>query len=498
MSIQGAFLSSLTSLNAQQAQIGTISQNVANATTSGYSAEDVPLSAIVYNNQGGGVAAGSVQRATNAALTAANNQAGSAQAYSARMTSVLGGYSAALSQGSAVSSDSADTTTSNVLSSAMTGMNAALTALSASPGDTATQAAALQAAHNLADGFNTLDAAIATGRETADAGIASDVASVNTSLTTLAANEAAIKKATALGQSTAGLEDTRDKLVADIAGKIPVHVLANGSSIVLTTDGGTTLYDGVARQLSFTGSPNIPDSLRATVPPTAGGLSGVTVDGRPIAISQNGSIAANLQLRDVTLTGYADQLNQLAGNVIGAFQSADPSVSSGQAGLFTVNGGPLTASTPTTDLAGSIAVNASADPEQGGAVWRMQFGAQAASAGGASDTSTTLGLLGAMNAAGSYDPASGLPASSSMLNAASQVAGLQQSTYATWSARNDTRVAQSQTAQTALSNATGVNVDEQMQRLLLIQQTYAASAQVIQAASQMLSTMNSVAASAVG
>ena len=37
-----------------------------------------------------------------------------------------------------------------------------------------------------------------------------------------------------------------------------------------------------------------------------------------------------------------------------------------------------------------------------------------------------------------------------------------------------------------------------MQRLLLIQQTYAASSQVIQAAAQLLSTMNSVASTAIG
>ncbi len=74
-------------------------------------------------------------------------------------------------------------------------------------------------------------------------------------------------------------------------------------------------------------------------------------------------------------------------------------------------------------------------------------------------------------------------------DAASQIAGLQQATLSNWTSLNTDRASQAQTATTALSSATGVSVDDQLQRLMTIQQTYAASAQVIQAASTMLNQL---------
>jgi flagellar hook-associated protein 1 FlgK len=74
-------------------------------------------------------------------------------------------------------------------------------------------------------------------------------------------------------------------------------------------------------------------------------------------------------------------------------------------------------------------------------------------------------------------------------DALSQVAGQQQSTSSSWASINTSRTQQSQDAQAAFSDQTGVNIDEQMQRLLIVQQTYQASAQVIKTASNMLSTL---------
>jgi len=225
-------------------------------------------------------------------------------------------------------------------------------------------------------------------------------------------------------------------------------------------------------------------------------LSGVTVDGQPLATSQSGSIAANLQARDVVLPQFAAQSDALAANLIGAFQSADPTVAAGQAGLFTDAGNPLDPAA-TAGLAGRIALNASADPAQGGAAWRMAAGAQAAAPAPASDSSTVVAFLNAMSAPQSYAPASGLSGSFTLGDAAAQIGGLQQSALAAWTAKNDDRTQQAKAAQTALGNATGVNVDQELQRLLIVQQTYSASAQVLQVASNMLAALNNaVAASA--
>jgi flagellar hook-associated protein 1 len=494
MTIQGAFLSALTSLSAQQAETNVISNNIANSSTAGYSAREVSLTEIVYGGTGQGVSNGPVQRASDGALTAAANQASSAASYSQAMTDGLTKYTAALAATTSSSSDDEDSV-ADPLSAAMSGLQTALTSLSANPSDATTQVSAVSAAQSLVGTFHTLSADVSTAREQADANVATGVAQVNSDLNALATNETALKKAAALGESTAAFQDKRDSLVADMSQYVPVQTLDNSDgSVTVMTDGGTTLYDGSVHALSFTSTP--------TITSASGSLPGVTVDGRALATSQNGSIAANLQLRDGTLATFGNQLDQLAANVVGAFQKADPTVStSNPTGLFTGAGGAAVDTTDPSQVAGlaaHIAVNAAVDPDQGGDAALVQTGLHATGTTGATDATVVNDLIAGMSAAGSYTSPSGVTGSPALVTAAAQVASLQQGEATTWSGRNDTRSAQSQDAQTALSNATGVNVDQEMQRLLLVQQTYAASAQVIQAAAQMLSTMNSVAGTAVG
>ncbi len=257
----------------------------------------------------------------------------------------------------------------------------------------------------------------------------------------------------------------------------------NGTNgITIDTDGGTTLWDGQVHQLAFTPTPN----LSATTNLTGDPANQVTVGGQPIAISQSGSIAANLQARDQVLPQVAGQLDQFAGNLISAFQSADPTVGAGQTGLFVDSGTPPASGT--TGLAGTIAINPLVDPAQGGQAWRIQSGVQATTQGNAGDTTVIDDFIGALQQSQSYT-AQGLPGTMSLTSAASQIAGLQQSTLTNWTSVNTSRSQQAQTAQTALSNATGVNVDDQMQKLLIVQQTYQASAQVIQVASSMMNDL---------
>jgi flagellar hook-associated protein 1 FlgK len=77
------------------------------------------------------------------------------------------------------------------------------------------------------------------------------------------------------------------------------------------------------------------------------------------------------------------------------------------------------------------------------------------------------------------------------MDATMQVAGMQTSAMSTWTGLNEARAQQAEDAQIALSSATGVNIDDQMQRLLIVQQTYAASAQVVRAASGMMDALMS-------
>lgn len=485
--IQDALYSSLSSLDVSQQQLNVISNNIANASTPGYVQEDQPTTELISGGVGAGVLAEPIQRLTNAAAAATANQANGAQAYSNEMVNILTNYDQTVGQASSSSS----------LPSMISAFSSQLTTLSASPDDATAQSEAVTAAQNVVGTFHSLDTAIDSARQQADQGVASDVASVNATLNQLAQNQTSLQQAAAGGGSIASFQDTQDQLIASLCKELPVKVFQSGNNgIVVTTDQGTTLYDGQVHQLSFTSTPNIPSSMRVD-PNTAlgqtGGLGTVTVDGQPLAMSQSGSIAADLQLRDVTLPGFSDQLDALAGNLIQAFQTADPTVSTtNPTGLFTAGGASVssTAQTPVAGLAGSIAVNAQVDPTQGGNAALMQSGMHGTSSSStASDNSAILGFVQALQTSQSYPSTTGLPTSMTISDAASQVAGLQQSTLSNWTSLNTDRTTQAQTATTALSSATGVSVDDQMQRMMIIQNTYAASAQVIQAASTMLSQL---------
>ncbi len=485
MSIQGALNTAAASLDVEQQQANVIANNIANASTPGYVTETLPQ--LEQVSGGTGVMAGVLQRLGDAAAAATANQAASQQSYSQAMVNELTSYTQVLGQ----------PTDSTSLPEQISAFNQALTTLSANPDDASLQSGAVTAAQNLVGTFNNLAAAVASGREQADQTIGSDVTTVNQTLEQIASNQAALQTAAANGQSTASYLDTQDQLVSTLSQYLPVTV-AQGSnnSITVTTDQGTTLYDGTVHQLSFTPTPNIPSQLQQTADPAngyIGGLSAVTVDGQPIAMSQNGDIAAQLQLRDVTLPGFGQQLDQLAGNAITAFQQADPTVGSGQTGLFTDDGAAVDPNNPAEipGLAANIAVNASVDPTQGGEAWRIVDGAQATSQGSETgDNSTVLAFIQAMNTNQTYTAATGLPSPTTLTNAVSQVAGQQQAALTTWTANNTSRTTQAQSAQTALSNATGVNVDDELQRLITVQATYAATTQVIAAATKMLDELN--------
>lgn len=477
-----------SSLDVSQQQVNVIANNVGNANTPGYVQRQLPQLELVAGGVGMGVTVGIVQRMGDAMATENANQATSAQGFSQEMVSLLGNYVQQVGQ-------PADSTS---LPSVFSAFQQSLTTLASNPGDGTAQAQAVASAQTLATTFNNLDTSVQAAREVADQNIGSGVKAVNGLLDQLAQNESKLQQASASGASTAAFEDTRNNLLTNLSQYLPVKVhQGSNDGIIVTTDQGTTLWDGTEHKLSFAPTPIMTATQAVTANPAEGyigNLSNVTVDGAPVRTSQNGSIAADLQLRDVTLPAFSRQLDQMAGNVITAFQQSDPSVSTGQTGVFTAAGAAVDPTIPTEipGLASKIQVNASLDPAAGGQYWRIQSGAQAATAGLSGDNTTVLGFISAMQQPQPYDTTTGVPGSMSLTDAASQISGNQQVALASWTDSNNTRTQQMQVAQTALSNATGVNVDEELQRLLVVQHTYQASAQVLQAAAKMLDVLNSL------
>ncbi|CAH2605523.1 Flagellar hook-associated protein flgK (plasmid) [Rhodovastum atsumiense] len=499
MTISGALANALSSLQIEQRQAELIAGNIANANTPGYVRRGLPRAEQITGTQGTGVEPGTLVRLGDATLEAAANQTAGAQAYSQRMIDVLGAYMKTVGQ-------PAD---SQSLPSTLSAFQKSLAALSSNPDNTVAQQAAVSAAQDLVDTLHGLDTAVADARVQADQGLNADVTAVNTALTQLSENEVDLKRAASRGETTAPFEDTRASLIAEIAQRVPVKVFQDSNnSIIITTDRGTTLWDGQVHKLSFTPTSALPAGQVGDT---------IKVDGRVLNASESGSIAAGLTLRDTTLPKFSQQLDAIAGNLVLAFQQKETNTNA--AGVFIVNSSTIagvhngigddhslvlttdatyttpfdvTDSSAITGLASAITLNSRLDPSQSnGEVWRIRDGAQATSEGYSSDNSKILSFIQALNGQGSYDSSvTDLPNGLNLSNATSQVAGLQQSELATWTSRNETRTSQAQEAQTTLKNQSGVNIDEELQRLLLVQQTHSASAQVIQAAARMLDELN--------
>lgn len=478
MSIHGALSNALSSLAAEQRQSMILANNIANANTPGYVRREMPRSERLVAGVGSGVTTGATTRAADAALAATSRAADASEAYALRMQKTLEAYNAVIGQPSDTRS----------LSSRLGAFREAMTTLSSAPDNAVAQSQALSAAQDLVDTLHKMDLAVSDARTQADLDIANDVEAVNTALDRLAEVDRNMAQASARGASTAEYEDQRDTLLAEISTRLPVRVYDNGPGrLILMTEGGSTIYDSTTvHHLQFEHTPSIPTEARHPAQ-----LSGITVGGQPLRLSESGSIAASMTLRDETLPQFADILDQVAGRLVDAFQEADPTLGSTTPkpfGLFTrpTEASWDPASSSVLGLARDIIINPAADPDQGGALWHLRDGMGAAGAGLASDNSFILAALDAMETDRSYTTTLGLPGSMTLSEAASQSVGRMQGLRAVWTDRAETRSSLALEARQDLTNATAVNIDDELQRLLLVQQTYSASVQVIQAASRML------------
>jgi flagellar hook-associated protein 1 FlgK len=238
----------------------------------------------------------------------------------------------------------------------------------------------------------------------------------------------------------------------------------------------------------------------------------VTADGVPITGASapmaihSGALAGYARLRDAIAPQYQAQLDQIAGVLINAFAESDQSSTPSQPslpGLFTYPGATgLPAATNTTGLAASIEVNPNVDPSQGGNVNLLRDGGISAP-GNPAYTYNTTGAAGysariqqlaaQISQTQTFNPAAGLSSSSSLSDYANASVSWLQGQNQQASDQANYQNALATQAATALSNATGVNLDMEMTNMLNLENTYATTAKLLSAANDMLSAlMNAV------
>ena len=470
--------SAVTSRNISGANAtGTYSRKVANVVTTPSGSQVISITRLqnqaLFGSLLGATATSATQSALSDGLTQLNQTVGSV--------------------------DSTDTSTvaGNSPSALLSTFTNALQSYAAQPSSTTLATATVSAAGNLAAGLNSATTTVQAVREQADSDMTTSVSTINTLLGQFGTLNTQIMNGSATGSDVTDAEDARDDVLKQLSQQIGITTVAGkNNDISIYTDSGVTLFQDGARSVTM-------QSTAAYTAATTG--KAVYVDGIPVTGSgatmpiSSGALAGLATLRDSTSVTYQAQLDQMAGSLMTTFKETYQGSGTGpdQAGLFT-NGGSTTLPATVTGLAGSISISANVDPSKGGNVNLLRDGGISDIAdsnytynttGAASYSDRISGLLTGLTATTTF-PATGQIETTGTLAtyAAGSAAWLEAQRTSTSTASSYATTLLS-TATTALSNSTGVSLDDEMSKMLDIENSYSASAKLLTTVNSMFSTL---------
>lgn len=474
MSLASALNTTKATLGNSALQSAIVSNNISNAGSTDYNRR----TAITTTNSSTGAITVKLERAEDTALLkqtlAASSDDAGKQKFLDGMKSlsvVLGGeeYSAA---------------PSTYLST----LQNALQTYAASPADVTLASAVVSAATDTANALNTSTQAVQQLRADADTDIQTTIDKLNQLLSDFEKANDAVKSATATGGDPNNALDQREGLLKQISGIVGVSTaVRSNNDIAIYTSDGTTLFETTARKVSFNPSAAY-DADRVG--------SGIFIDGVAVKsgmgsnTTAKGSLPALLQLRDTVYPTYQAQLDEIArglmstfsendgsGKIAGLFTTKDssvvdfetPEIIPGLAGLITVS--PAAVAAPTKLRDGSIAgVSPNLD--------------------GSSGYSNLLyGYSKGMNTQVNFDPKAGISTNATLLSFASDSVGWVEEYRSNATSAAESTSAMLTKSKEAYSNATGVNLDEELIQLLDIEQSYKAAAKLMTTVDDLLKTL---------
>ncbi len=233
----GSSLSIATeALGAQTAALEVANNNIANASTPGYSRQIVSLSSVATIQNGATVDEGvSYQGFTSVrdavlrmAIEAATSDQGSFTAQNTLLTQINSAFSG----------------TTTGIGASISALFSDISALSANPTDPSARQTVFVDAQALANAFHQGAAALSNGSSAANQQVSSAVAQVNELSQRIAALNGQIATAEAGGGSGGTLTDQRDELTTQMAQLIGVSTTQTAGTSTLTTTNGSALVIG--------------------------------------------------------------------------------------------------------------------------------------------------------------------------------------------------------------------------------------------------------------
>jgi flagellar hook-associated protein 1 FlgK len=459
MTLSSALNIASSGLTVAGLQTEVTSRNIANADRPGFSRKSVATVTAAT----GQARVGSIERSVDAMLVRLERTGRSRLAASTTRAEGIAAYTAHLGQPQDGFSPAA----------MMEKLRSSLVTLAAFPSQDAAQLQVVSSAKDIVRGLVGLAKSLGTVSREVDLNLRYDVAAANDAMQELAALNRKVSTPVdglvkvELADRMSGLVDTLSEFmdiqtVTNAQGMVSVYTAA-GAELVVRDQVFDLACDAATGRLTA-----------GPVDLTPGG------PGRGIG---GGSLAGLLDLRNGVLPAFGDQLDGLAAALIHGFQTANP-MADGR-GLFT-DAGAAFSSLLQPGLASRIAVNETLDPDAGGTAGLLQSGGTAGVLAG--DTSRIDAMLIAFSQVVTV-PTGGLGSGLTLSALAPALVGGQQGARANAEAAAETSRAASETVASARTNFEGVNIDDEMQKLLLVQQSYAANAKVLTTVSTMLDTL---------
>lgn len=293
----------LSGIVTQQRALNTVSHNITNAGTPGYTRQRVDLAAATaYPLPGINTAVGPGQIGTGVVATQHSRVRDQFADITVRTQSALVGEWNARAAGLKTLDTVIDEPGDTGITALLSRYWSAWQGLTTQPDSAASREAVRAAGVTLAQGMNDLHAKLTATRDEADTRIALETARVNELASQINEVSRKIAVIVATGQEPNDLRDLRDVLVDQLSGFASISISSTGLDKVSIAIGTQLLLDGTS------------DTVNAlAIDP----LGNATVGGVGVTLA-SGSIRGQIQMRDAVIggpAGYIAQLDTLAGSI---------------------------------------------------------------------------------------------------------------------------------------------------------------------------------------
>jgi len=438
-SLSTSLLTAVQALGADTGALQVTNNNIANASTPGYSRQVAILQEAAPTNDGtisvgNGVVLEGYQSVRDELVQTQIQQETQAQS----------GANAQLASLQQI--QPTFTTSTQDIGTEMSAMFSSLSSLSTNPTSASAGQAVLTASQNLATAFNTASNTLTSQQAGLNTQVTQDVNQINEITQQIAALNPQIAELNATGQNGGTVQDQQNQLVLSLSALTNVAVTKTDNGDTLTTGNGTPLVVG---SQSF--------ALQTTM--GSNGMQQVLdQNGANITTSlTTGDLGGTIQMRDQTIPGLLNQLDTLANQFGSAINAA-------QAQGFNQNGtaGQDLFNIPTT-VAGSAASISVAitDPKQ----------IATSSNGTAGSNGNVANLMAVQTTA--------LPAGQTPGNAYANLVYQVGSLTSNATAESGATTASLLQLKDQLSSVSGVSIDEESTNLITFQTAYEAAARVV-------------------